>query len=64
MVQQTSGEARHHITACYQNLREYESSMQTSVTREPLSEIGRGERRAVHGADLGMSLKLTKYGLM
>lgn len=31
--------SRLHLTACYQNLREDECSMQTSLTREPLYAI-------------------------
>ncbi|KUO65739.1 MAG: hypothetical protein APF84_00300 [Gracilibacter sp. BRH_c7a] len=46
-----SGGLTHPITACYQNLREYESSNQTSVTREPFYEMG-GNRLAHPCANL------------
>ena len=38
---------RHQLTAYSQNLRGYESSNQTSRTREPLGDMG-GKRERIH----------------
>jgi len=50
MVVSESGGTIRHRTAYSQNLREYESSNQTSGIREPFYDIS-CKGRAVHGAD-------------